>query len=299
MPIDDPAELADRDRRSGPARLTPTVPHTGDEMETETTLATTDEATVVPTEQPPAELVTEDEGDEFTVIARYPYQMESCQKRLVEWCKKKVDTVDAETADLSENLDIAVKHKWGTGGISRALDRSKRTGDYYRKILAALEAGHCIVPNFPVEMFAIRTKRKNPDPKQTKGLSWGDQKIQQSQILPAGEGEYKDPNPEIYHHTLPTGGKDSAGKDETAVYHFAKNFRPEIDFPFATAKPAILSAAARALADKVFDEIGVLPGRRPKGDPILIGRIRDPRGDKFNRKAVSFLIAWFVDTREL
>lgn len=254
---------------------------------------------VVPDALPPPAIDDPDEGDEFTVIARYPYQMERCQSRLVDWCKRKVATVDAETADLSENLDIAVKHKWGTGGISRALDRSKRTGDYYRKMLAVLEAGHCIVPNFPVEMFAVRTSRKSPDAMRTQGLRWNDQKTQQSQILPAGVGDYKNPNPDIYNQTLPTGNKDSTGKDETAVYHFANNFRDEIDFPFATAKPAILSAAARALADKVFDEIGVLPGRRPKGDPIVVGRIRDPRGDKHNPKFVSFLIAWFVDTREL
>lgn len=233
--------------------------------------------------------------DDITVVARYPYQMQACQASLIEWCKKKIAVVDAETADLAENLDIAKKHKWGTGGIHRAHSRSVKVGEYYSKMLAALEEGYCIVPNFPVEMFAIRTTRKNPDEKAS--FSQWDRRDQKSQILPVGEGEYKDPAPLTYNREVEVVNRE--GKMETRREHFAKFFRDNLEFPFATAKPVILSAAARALSDKVFDEIGVLPGRRPKGDPIIVGRIRDPRGDKHNPKFASFLIAWFVDTSEL
>jgi hypothetical protein len=59
-----------------------------------------------------------------------------------------------------------------------------------------------------------------------------------------------------------------------------------------------MSATAEAIALKIFDEIGSLPKRRRKGDPIVVGRICGGFGDA-DRKVITFLIAWYVDTREL
>lgn len=234
------------------------------------------------------------ELEDITVIARSPSQMERAQTSLIEWAKRKIASVEAEAADLKENVEIAKKSKWGSSALHRAWQRSVATLEYYQKILAALEAGFCIVPNFPVDLIAIRTKRKNPEKGETSNSPFYDQHQQIPQKLPIGEGEYKNPLPIV--HQIST-GKDEQGR-EMKIY-FAKYFRDNIEFPFTTAKPEILSATAKAMADKVFDEIGVLPGKKKKEDPIIVGRIIHPKDTKYSRQFVTFLIAWFVDTRVL
>ena len=70
-----------------------------------------------------------------------------------------------------------------------------------------------------------------------------------------------------------------------------------VDFPVATMKPIILTAAARAMALKIFDQIGTVSNAGGTGrDPILVGQLLDPRG---NRRATTFFLAWWVNTRDL
>ena len=248
---------------------------------------------LVTTTEHPAEVVQVEEQDgldHLQVIARYPYQMEKCQQELVGWCGRKIEILQAEAADLAENLEIARTNKWGTGGLHRAHARTIARIDFYRKMQAALEAGYCIVPNFPVEMFAIRTDRRKPAKMLTPHFSRTHE--QQAMKLPVGEGEFKNPFPSVYFNEYEMG----EGKKEK--WYFAKDWQ-EMEFPFVAAKPQILDATARALADKVFDEIGVLPGKRKRQDPIVVGRTIDPRSNKWNKIVVTFLIAWWVDTRAL
>lgn len=235
--------------------------------------------------------VQETEGGNITVIARYPYQMEKCQKSLIEWCAQKIAQTQAEADDLLENLEIAKKNGWGTAAFVRHSRKAIQRVQFYDKIKLALEAGHCIVPNFPVDIIAIRTKKHKPEEQEDKDR-W-DRKEQSADVLPSGEGEYKSPLPVIFQRALPT-GKDGAAE----TYYFAKEFQ-DCDFPFTVAKPEILSATALAMMDKVFDEIGVLPGsKKRKADPIIVGRIIDPRST-YDKRFVTFLIAWFVDTSVL
>lgn len=51
-------------------------------------------------------------GD-LQILARYPYQMQACQNRLIEWAKAKVLEASGEVADLDENYKIAIRNKWG------------------------------------------------------------------------------------------------------------------------------------------------------------------------------------------
>ena len=242
----------------------------------------------------PADAVPTDD-DEITVLARYPYQMEKCQAELIAWAKRKQQAMQIEADDLGENLEIAVRNNWGTGGLTRALDMAVKRVQFYEKIVMALEAGYVIVPNFPVEMFAIRTRRKKPDAGAT--TAWSGSHTQEAQVLPAGEGRYLNPEPVVHRREIEY--TDAQGKPVEKTEYFAHHFRDELDFPFATAKPAILSAAEQALADKFFDDLGALPGSRRKGDPIIVGRIYDPRHKRYSPRFVTFMIAWFVDTRDL
>jgi hypothetical protein len=59
-----------------------------------------------------------------------------------------------------------------------------------------------------------------------------------------------------------------------------------------------MTAAGNAMTAKVFDEIGVAvdsrySGRR-SGDPVLVGRIRNPSGPD-----VSFYLGWYFDPSAL
>lgn len=246
-------------------------------------------------------------GDyDLTVIARYPYQMEKCQTALIEWAKRKIATVAAEAADLEENVGIAKVRKWGSAALERAWKRSLKTVDFYTKILAALEAGHCIVPNFPVDIIAVRTKRKRPVKETT--TDWSRTHTQSSESPSIGEGEFEAAVPVIRQRVIE---RNPDGSEKTKEY-FAHEWA-EFDFPFTTAKPEILDATGRAMQDKFFDEIGVLPGKKKREDPIIVGRIYDPRSsaatpwDRRSRghaqsareRFVTFLIAWYVDTRAI
>jgi hypothetical protein len=66
------------------------------------------------------------------------------------------------------------------------------------------------------------------------------------------------------------------------------------------AKPALMQRTATAMAQKLFDEIGVAVDSsfsgRTSGDPILLGRIRNPRR---GRPDMTFFIGWYFDPSQL
>jgi hypothetical protein len=157
---------------------------------------------------------------------------------------------------------------------------------------AALEAGYVIVPNFPIDIFAIRTKRETPIG-QEKDYSWAihDQKSERPAL---GEGEYFDSKPSVVHEEY-TVNKD--GKELTKHRYYPEAFLP-VDFPVKLVHPQVLDATGRAMALKAFDELGILPSRRAKGDPMIIGQIIHKKtGGKETR--VSFLVAWWLTEDDL
>lgn len=65
------------------------------------------------------------------------------------------------------------------------------------------------------------------------------------------------------------------------------------------AKPHIMCAVERAMALKIFDDIGILPDPSPKKkDPIIVGRIYD-NPTTYHRVPLTFMISWHLDTRAL
>lgn len=244
--------------------LVPTIPQVTDEQETPS-------------------------GD-IVVLARNPQQMQDAQKALIAWCERKLREMKADAKDLQTNYEIAVKQKWRSGVLKRHAEKAAKKVIFYSKIKAALEAGYCIIPNFPVDIFAIRTTKNNPKRKES---AWGTHQ-QESNNPPIGEGKFVNATPVT--RTKSINVQKSDGSVGTEVRRYAADFQ-DIDFPFVTAKPQILQAAAKAMADKIFDDIGVLP-RRPGGDPIIVGRILDRR-HPYDVRPITFLIAWFVDTRDI
>lgn len=235
--------------------------------------------------------VVEDPMD-FTVIARDPAEMAKAQKSLILWAARKIQSEKELLTEAQEQYDIAVKNKWRASAWKRRVLLSEKTVNFYRKIKMALEAGYYIVPPFPIDLFAVRTDQKRPLEKRG---SW-EAGQQRGRLLPPGEGRYVSDAAEVWDRHLP--GPEKDGKPTTVKESYARYFR-EVDFPFKLAKPEILNATAEAMAKKLFDRMGVLPATRGCGDPVVCGQIIKPGGNHYTEKAITFFVAWWLDTKDL
>jgi hypothetical protein len=177
---------------------------------------------------------------------------------------------------------------WKSGTLENQYRKSVKLGEYYEKIKGALLAGYYIVPNFPIQMFAIRSKRgRKPKGYSTNYWTSHEQKANE---LPSGEGDYQNPFPLRYRNSEKVGDKY-----ETMNYPTEWD---NMEFPITMAKAPIMEAATTALGLKIFDQIGVMPATRKKEDPVIIGQIFHKRGPG-SVKRVSFMIAWHLNTNML
>lgn len=236
----------------------------------------------------------------LTVFARNPQEMNVAQAQLVRWSASKIADVQGEVADLKENTEIAVRNGWRSTTLKRQLSRAEARLRFYEKVKAALDAGYCIVPGFPIDVFAIRTDKGEPagrashiDTPPLRAPSLNDQ---QSESPPLGAGDYVSPQATTMESRRPA--ETTAGHQQrTEITVWADAFR-EVDFPFTFAQPAVLQATEQAMAARIFDELGVSPTRqrRAAGDPMVIGRIYAPGGERWQResRSVSFVVAWFL-----
>lgn len=238
-------------------------------------------------EMPPAD---------FTVIATTPAGMIEAQKSLIDWADRKIGTIRAESAEAIEQLAIAVERKWKTDAWRRQVAKYERRIEFYEKIKAALNAGYYIVPPFPIDVFAIRTKRTKPKEMDS---THRDNHDQDAQVLAIGDGRYVDPKPVRDSYDDETTGSD--GKTRTVTHYFATEFS-DVDFPFKLARSEIRDATNAAMAMGIFDRMGVLPRTRAP-DPLVCGQIIFPNQPGYysgdNLKCVTFFVAWWLDTKTL
>lgn len=227
-------------------------------------------------------------GD-LQLTATQPDEIGQAQTSLIAWCKHKIAELEAEATELGEAHQRAVTVKWKSEPMKRLWDKAIRRVEFYKKMLSALEHGFVIIPNFPVTVFAIRTERKKP--LRLASFNHWDNREQKPDGLPAEEGEYKNPFPLQHQVDSPT----ATQPDRTE--YFANSWK-DLEFPINMAKPRIIEATTRAMALKVFDDFGIMPERQ-KEDPIIVARLKDPRGGKYNPRWVTFMIAWMLDTRDL
>ncbi len=245
---------------------------------------------LIPATEP--QVVTPLGGGDVLVIADTPGQMQTAQVALIAWAGQKLEQVTKELTDAQSSYDQAIACGVRLGGITALLNGAEKTVAYYQKVKSALEQGYCIVPDFPVDIVAIRTDRKRPSgTRETSGWT-PDGITQKARALPEGEGRYVDAQARAdYSHERET--KNHEGKVTGSMTVWSAEDFQEIGLPVKFMKPRVLEATQHALAAKIFDEIGILPSR-PKKDPLIVGRIIDPKG-----KRLCFLIAWFVDSRDL
>lgn len=231
-------------------------------------------------------------NQDIVVLARDPQEMAQAQQGLIDWFTAKLNAEKLQLAECEENLAIAKRMKTKTEGWRRQVSLAQKRVTFYTKGLTALEEGYCIIPDFPVQLIAVRTTKKRPPRKNHSGGAWHVPDVESEQ-LPQGEGRYVSPAPEI---TTFEGPGREPGK--TITFSQATSF-DVVDFPFKQVKPQILRDLDRAMKSKLFDEIGVLPGRtRRNTDPVIVGRIKR-RVNRFSETTLTFLVTWWIDSRDL
>lgn len=236
--------------------------------------------------------------DTLHLVALDRPQLEAAHAKMIEWAKARRDKVDVDVDVESTNMDVAARNGWVTQPFARRLNALARQRTFYNKILAALEAGYAIVPNFGMNLFAIRTDAKAPRHQQREGR-WGGF-TEPSRMLPAGEGRYVNPVPGIVIEKEQ--GKDAKGNDVVKYEMWTADEFSDLEFPIALAQPELMSRVGQAMALKLFDEIGVAAdqgssiGGGNRGDPIFLGRLLNPRQ---GRPALTFFIGWYFDPSRL
>lgn len=232
--------------------------------------------------------------ENLRLVALDPKQLQQSQQQLIGWCDGKIAEVSAEVDDLQSNLDISKKAKWNTARAKNSLRIAKGRLIFYTKIKEALGAGFYIVPNFPCDIFAIRTTAAKPSEYGTANYEHFNLPLETGQLKEVGVGQYQ--NPETYVSTTKLKRQDSNGKEIISYKKEATSYQ-EMDFPFVLAKPQVLSATQRAMALKIFDELGVCPQTK-KSDPLVLGIIKAPKFG-WSQKQVTFMVAWWLDTNTL
>lgn len=227
------------------------------------------------------------------LIATDPADLARAHGEMVAWCDNEISIAQDDNLIESQNLEVAKQKHWSKAPFQRRIRLNTARIDFLGKIKEALLAGYVIIPNFSMNVFAIRTDDLPAQGQDTwsyhrKGVTF----TQPSRSLPEGEGEYVNPAVASSHSVVRDGDKT------THVYESVENFS-DIQYPIVIAKPELMTRAAAAMELKVFDEVGVSVdtvrgGRR--GDPVLTGRILNPNP---NRPDVSFFLGWYFDPSAL
>lgn len=242
-------------------------------------------------------------SEKLVVLAKNRAEMMEAQEHSVGWAWNKLQHTRATLAEAEANLAEAKANGWKTTGWQNTRRREIKKVEYYEKIHAALSAGYVIVPNFPIDVFAVRTNRTYPLRQYSD--SWNRDRSVKPDILAIGDGEHVDSIPhQLQHEREVRNYEDKLIKRD---YYWASAMR-SVDFPIKTVKPAILEETSKALLLKIFDEVGCNPGRpgwnpgtglNRKADPMVIGRIHYKVGGWAENRIVSFLITWWLDFKDI
>jgi hypothetical protein len=249
------------------------------------------------------ELATINPTETVHLVARTPQEMAMAQSELSSWLTSKVASVDQEAKELKAATEQAIQNNWKHEALAGQLAKARKQHLYYSKLLQAVNAGYCLIPNFPIDVFAVRVKRDKPleviastkfshyDPAR-------DLADEKPQVLPPGEGRYVNPVQTVKRWSGRP-AKDEKGNE--VIERFAKTSGfAEIEFPIIAAQAVVMDATANAMALNLFDAIGICPQSRPKGDPLIIGQIWQARTNGWGApKMASFILAWHLDVRTL
>lgn len=231
------------------------------------------------------------------LVARNPVEMQNAQANLKAWLTGKIGSVETDIADFKAAIEHAKQSKWGMAPLLKAKNKIVGERVFYQKLLDAVEAGYTIIPEFPIDVFAIRVTREMPTqkPQSTTYSSSPDRLLsnENPDIVPTGEGEYKSPSQlvERWSDTETEGDKTVTRK------WIAPTGFNDVIFPLRAARIEVMDATSEAMALKVFDRIGICPATK-KADPLIIGQVLG-RKSGYSQKCVNFLIAWHLNLNDL
>lgn len=226
-----------------------------------------------------------------SLVALTPAELPAVQGQLADWCLQKIRSLGTDLREFRENLRQARKMHWRRTGWERAILKTKKQMIYYTKIKSAVQAGYLVVPNFDVDVLAVRVEKQTPPYER-------DQDVAQCELLAPGTGRYVDDK--VKGHKASETYTGSDGKERIRTWFNPTDFNEQLDFPAVLVKPSVLAATNRAMALKLFDRIGIVQTR--KSDPIVVGQIIHPneRYRRYNNlRCVTFFIAWFLNTADL
>ena len=101
-------------------------------------------------------------SNDLVVIAHNANEMQAAQVELATWADAKMRETQTLEREAEDGLDAAVRNGWRTKPLEHSLGLLKKQREFYHKIAAAVRLGYVIVPNFPADVFAIRTTRRAP-----------------------------------------------------------------------------------------------------------------------------------------
>lgn len=243
-----------------------------------------------------------DEAPEYFLVARNPVELEQAHHAMLKWARDKQADMLRQVHEAQERISVAKRSKWSTTKHVSDKAMAHKRLSFYQKIEGAIMAGYLVIPDLPLNLFAVRTKATRPKANRREG-AWNTGRTLEGQQLPAGEGTYVSAEPTVRRFSV--NDRNDKGALVERWFNEAAEFR-EVSFPVVLAKPVLMTQVAQAMTLKVFDEIGLVVdgnmsgmvnrGTRGKGDPILVGRIRNPR--QF-RPSACFFLGWGLQTDRL
>jgi hypothetical protein len=235
------------------------------------------------------------------LVARNPLEMSEAQSDLGTFFERKIASIAAEVEELSGAIGEAVENGWKIATLDGQHRRALQRKLFYEKCLIATRAGFTVIPDIPIDVFAIRTSRTLPRRNERSSEAYSytpNARVpdEQPQILSPGEGEYQSPNQLV--KDVRGSYKNDKGKEIFFHKQWATEF-DSIEFPVIAAVPYVMNATQAAMNFRVFDQIGISPqGSVRAADPLIIGQILGNKSG-YQQKKVSFLIAWHLDLRTL
>jgi hypothetical protein len=223
------------------------------------------------------------------IIALNPGQMAEAQSTTITWAERKVAHAQREVDEADAVWQQLNAARLNVARASRMQNKAMARLRFYEKVLAALRAGYYIIPPFDLQLFAVRTDRKEPNVDSSTS-SW--RRAEQSpRLLPVGHGRYENPVPARAQIGTT---KEKRGEQMVDVAVFGNVGWQDLELPVRALKPQVIEATGKALAEKIFDAIGIAPAYRA-ADPIIAGQIKRPDG----KGVLTFFVAWWLDEADL
>jgi hypothetical protein len=251
------------------------------------------------------------------LVATDPSEMKAAQGDLKTHLEQRLSVIEGEILELNAALNEARRNGWNTAALTAARNRAVDDETFYNKLLAAVEAGYTMIPDFPVDVFAVRRVKADSHQSNTwDGYVLPEGTYLNSPVQPdcamVGQGEFRNPSPRLQSYYVGT-AKNRQGQDVDR-YRVTRTGEPAgpIVFPHFSARHRVMQAAAKAIEQKFFDQIAVCrptvataAGRTAQaastraGDPLIIGQVLRKRIGSAPQKCVSFIIAWHLNLNDL